>query len=154
MFMRNPIPTSGEIRIARSRFSRALGPVWGYLRIGALAGLGLGLAALGLRSVRTERPLALESGPADRGDAERGRAMRGLAERGAAVARAIGSQSAVRRATDHVSGVAGGLSSRAEVAVDEAHDLVEEAYGRLSLRLRHVRRSLTPPTQVHDRRAS
>jgi hypothetical protein len=132
----NPVPTAGQVRSSWSRSKQTVQPVLRFLRAGAYLGFGLGLA-LGLRA-----PRDLSGG----GDQPSGSATStvGLAERGERTAREILAVPAVSRATGKAHEVSGVLASRAGRVVDEAHDCVEEAYGRFYLGLDWLLRVLFP----------
>jgi hypothetical protein len=103
-------------------------PVLQLLRAGVYVGFGLALG-LGLRALR------------DRGDPLWGSA---LAERGERAVREILAAPAVSRTTERAYEVTGVLASRAGRVVDEAHDTVEEAYGRFHLARNRLRRAALP----------
>jgi hypothetical protein len=127
--LRNPVPTAGDVRIARSRSEPALR----YLRWGAYFGLGLGLAGLSVRSLRAS---------AERG----GRASFAarMAQQGEMAVDELRSRPGVSRVTAEAGKVRDDLASKVEVAVDEAHDSVEEIYGRSYAWLGDLRRKLSP----------
>ncbi|HTK61358.1 MAG TPA: hypothetical protein VL595_03245 [Pseudonocardia sp.] len=126
----NPIPTAGEVRIARTRRE----PAMRFLRWGVYFGLGLGVAGLGVRSLRTA--------PGSSG--ERPAFAVRMAEQGETALEELRSKPAVNRITAEAGRVRADLASKVEVAVDEAHDSVEEIYGRSYEWLGGLRRKLTP----------
>jgi hypothetical protein len=67
-----------------------------------------------------------------------------LNERGERVARDILAVPAVNRAAGRAAEVTGDLVVLAETVVDEAHDTVEEAYGRFYLLLDRVKHAVLP----------
>jgi hypothetical protein len=111
-------------------------PAFRLLRAGVYMGFGLGLA-LGLRTLRDL---------SDGGDQPSGSASSAtaLAECGERTARDILAVPAVSRTTGKALEVSGVLASRAGRVVDEAHDSVEEAYGRFYLGLDWLLRALVP----------
>jgi hypothetical protein len=132
----NPFPTAGQVRYAWSRNQQTVRPVFRVLRAGVYIGCGLGLG-LGLRALRRlpdggDRPSGSTSSAA------------GLAERGERVARDILAVPAVSGTASKAYEVGGVLASRAGWVVDEAHDSVEEAYGRFYLVLDQLRRAVLP----------
>ena len=131
--LRNPVPTAGEVRMARSRGE----PVLRYLRWAAYVGLGMGLAGL---SVRTLRSVSDEphDGPAF--------AVR-MAEQGETALGELRAHPTVNRVTSEAAKVKDDLAAKVEVAVDEAHDSVEELYGRSYAWLGDLRRKLSPGTR-------
>jgi hypothetical protein len=132
----NPVPTAAEVRSSWSRSKQTVRPVFRLLRAGAYLGFGLGLA-LGLRALRDL---------SDGGDQPSGSASSAtaLAERGERTARDILAVPAVSRTTGKAQEVSGVLASRGGRVLDEAHDSVEEAYGRFYLGLDRLRRALLP----------
>ena len=129
----NPVPTAGEVRMAWARSE----PAMRYLRWGAYFGLGLGLAGLGLRSLR-----ATPAQPDERGDRSAFAAR--MAAQGEMALGGLRARPAVRRVTSEAGKVGHELASKVEVAVDEAHDSVEEMYGRSYAWLGGLRRKLSP----------
>ena len=129
----NPVPTAGEVRIARSRGE----PVLRYVRWGAYFGLGLGLAGLSLRTMRAA------PGPREERGARPVFAVR-MAEQGEMAIDGLRSKPAVNRVTTEAAKVRDDLASKIEGAVDEAHDSVEEIYGRSYAWLGDLRRRLSP----------
>jgi hypothetical protein len=99
--------------------------------------LGFGLAGLGLRALGQAR---------DRDDQPPGSASSraALAQRGQWLAEEILAVPAVSRAADMAYEFRRLVTSRAGWAVDEAHDSVEEAYGRFYLGLDRLKRAITP----------
>lgn len=138
MFLHNPVPTAGELRSAWSSNKRLLAPVLKVLRASVYFGIGIGLAGLSSRIFRgdAERaPLALTSGsPAA-----------ALTETGERTAQEILALPAVSRRADQAQEVSGVLVSRASRAVDEAHDTVEEAFGRVYFGLDRLWLAVLPP---------
>jgi hypothetical protein len=134
----NPVPTAGEVRIARSRSE----PAARFLRWGAYFGLGLGLAGLSVRSLRRS------PGPAGDAGSRPALAAR-IAEQGEAALSELRSNPAVNRVTAEAGRVGADLASKVETAVDEAHDSVEEIYGRSYEWLGDLRRKLTPSRSRH-----
>lgn len=126
----NPVPTAGEVRIARTRSE----PVLRLLRWGAYFGLGLGIAGLSVRSLRAA-PGSTEGRPAF--------AVR-MAEQGETALSELRSKPAVNLVATEAGRVRADLASKVEVVVDEAHDSVEEIYGRSYEWLGGLRRKLTP----------
>ena len=131
--LRNPVPTAGEVRMARSRSE----PVLRYLRWGAYFGLGMGLAGLSIRSLRNA-----SQGPGDLPAF----AVR-MAAQGETALDGLRSNPTVNRVTSEAAKVREGLASKVEVAADEAHDSVEEIYGRSYAWLGDLRRKLAPGTR-------
>jgi hypothetical protein len=129
----NPVPTAGEVRIAWSRSE----PVLRYLRWGAYFGFGLGLAGLSLRSLRA-------ASEGNDGPVGTGAFAARMAEQGEMALGELRSRPAVNRVTAEAGRVKDDLASKVEVAVDEAHDSVEEIYGRSYAWLHHLRRKLSP----------
>jgi hypothetical protein len=129
----NPVPTAGEVRIARTRSEPALR----FLRWGAYFGLGLGLAGLSLRSLRSAPGAGEERGgrPAF--------AIR-MVEQGETALDDLRAKPAVNRVTIEAGKIRDDLASKVEVAVDEAHDSVEEIYGRSYAWLGDLRRRFSP----------
>jgi len=138
--LRNPVPTAGEVRIARSRSE----PVLSYLRWVAYFGLGVGLAGVSIRSLRSAHPRS--GAPEDR-SAFPAR----MAEHGETALDGMRSNPAVNRVTTKASTVRDDLATKVEGAVDEAHDVVEEIYGRSYAWLADLRRKL-PTGRLGDRR--
>lgn len=137
----NPVPTAGEVRIAWARGEPALR----YLRWGAYFGLGVGLAGLSLRSLR-----AASEGNERHGDrVGRGAFAARMAEQGEIALQELRSRPAVSRVTAEAGRVKDGLASKVELAVDEAHDSVEEIYGRSYVWLGDLRRKLSPARSKH-----
>lgn len=133
--LRNPVPTAGEVRIARSRTEPALR----YLRWGVYFGLGMGLAGLSLRTLRgAPSSDASGEGPGDGSTF----AIR-MAEQGETALGELRSNPTVNRVTAEAARVRDDLTSKVELAADEAHDSVEEFYGRSYAWLGDLRRKLT-----------
>lgn len=131
--LRNPVPTAGEVRIARTRSEPALR----FLRWGAYFGLGLGLAGLSLRSLRSAPGAGVDGGgrPAF--------AIR-MVEQGETALDDLRAKPAVNRVTLEAGKIRDDLASKVEVAADEVHDSVEEIYGRSYAWLGDLRRKLSP----------
>lgn len=112
------IPTAGELRIARARAARVLGPPGARLRTGLFFGLGvvdltLRLAGSLIRAERRERAVRLATQAGER-----------------RLARLSG-QPRVRAALDEMNRT---VTVDLEEALDEAHDTVEELFGRIDHR--------------------
>lgn len=131
MILRNPVPTAGQVRSSWSRSKPAARPVLRLLRAGVYIGFGLALS-LGLR--------ALRGGGSPSGSA----ASTALTERGERTARDILAVPVVNRAAGRAAEITGDLVALAGSVVDEAHDTVEEAYGRFYLGLDRAERALLP----------
>lgn len=134
--LRNPIPTAGDVRVARSRSEPALR----YLRWVAYFGLGLGLAGLSLRSRRG--PVRGENEPGDgQHDAWPTFAVR-MVEQGETAIGGLRSRPGVSRVASEAGKVWDDVTSTVEMTVDEAHDSLEEIYGRSYAWLGGLRRRL------------
>jgi hypothetical protein len=134
VFFRNPVPTTGQVRSTWSRNKGSVQPAVRFLRVGVYVALGLGLTGLGLRRL-ADLP--------DGGDEPSG-SNSALAERGERAARDVLVVPAVSRTTERASEVSAVVVSRAGRVVDEAHDSVEEAYGRFYLGLARLGRAVLP----------
>ncbi|HEY2203004.1 MAG TPA: hypothetical protein VGH99_00815 [Pseudonocardia sp.] len=117
------LPTSADVRKARSRADRIVTAQWGMVRAPVLAWLGLGDLA-----VRNLRELPEQLGPERlraRADRMRDRARttyREWADRGEDTVERVRAQPQVARALDSVENTDRTLSRRFEKLVDEFHD--------------------------------
>jgi hypothetical protein len=118
---KNPVPTAGDVRDAWSRTFQALQPVLPYLRGGVYFGLGLGVVAMTLRGFRGIRD-------------DQGRSLHvhgsTVTEQGEHVVRTLRANPAITQVAARFTQASSTLAAKAQSGADEAHDTVEEIYGR------------------------
>jgi hypothetical protein len=131
--LRNPVPTSGEVRSSWSRTQPSRQQFLRLLRTGAYLAVGLGLG-VGLRAYRGRADTTSNVPLSDQA----------LMERGERAAHNVLTAPAVTRAADKASEVADVMASMAGKVVDEAHDTVEETYARFHLARDRMERAVLP----------
>ncbi|HEY4006403.1 MAG TPA: hypothetical protein VGM60_14625 [Pseudonocardia sp.] len=129
---RNSLPTTGEIRVARSRVDMIVAPVLRQLRTGLFFWLGaadLVVTVIKSRSARVGR---------DDPEAAIQRAATAIAERGEQRYARVRSFPRVQRALAGLDTARRNVTSETGRAVDEAHDSVEESLARIEIASRSV----------------